>query len=162
MQAEGVDVRARRELLHDTVADSFDVPTIVRLSLGRAWQTLSDDDRSRIEQAQFELILTTYAARFRSDGGERFVTAGAQSGGAAQVRVRTRIESPGASAVTLDYLLRDVDGEPRIFNVIADGFSELSMRRAEYTAIFERGGVQALLQEIDRLVAGNLERGQRS
>lgn len=161
MQADDLDTRERSDMLRDTVAASFDVPTIVRLSLGRAWQSLSAADRERLEKAQFELILTTYAARFHSYDGERFVTDGEQPSSAGQTLVRTRIESPGAEVVRLDYMLRNEDSTPRIFNVVADGFSELSMRRAEYTAILERGGVEALLAEIDRLVTGNLQRSRR-
>lgn len=161
MQADDLDTQDRRDNLRATIAASFDVSTIVRLSLGRAWQDLSTEDRIRIEQAQFELILTTYAARFGSHDGEFFVTTGADQGAAGQIRVRTQIESPGVTAVRLDYMLREAEGGPRIFNVIADGISELSMRRAEYTAIVQRGGVEALLDEIDHLITRNLQRSQR-
>lgn len=156
MRAQDLDARGRSELLHDTIAASFDVPTIVRLSLGAAWRELDEDARDRLERAQFELILTTYAARFADYDGESFVTRGLGEAPRGQIMVRTEIRPEG---VRLDYLLRDVAGEPRIFNVIADGYSELSMRRAEYTALYRRGGLTALLREIERLTRANLERG---
>lgn len=159
MQAADLDPVERGERLKDTIEASFDVSTIVRLSLGRFWHGLQPEERERLEQAQFELILSTYAARFHSYDGERFVTLMTERG-PTQTRVRTRIEAPQVAAVSLDYLLRESDDQPRIFNVMADGFSELSMRRAEYTAIFERGGLDALLAEIERLVQGNLQRGR--
>jgi len=156
MQAQELDTRGRKERLHDTIAVSFDIPTIVRLSLGAAWRELDDDERERLERAQFELILTTYAARFADYEGETFETHGLGEAPRGQIMVRTEILPEG---VRLEYLLREVDGEPRIFNVIADGYSELSMRRAEYTSLYARGGLAALLREIERLSRANLERG---
>lgn len=159
MRDPELDTAGRTEVLRDTVATTFDAPRITRLVLGAQWRRIDADDRERLERAQFELILTTYASRFDSWEGERFVTVGTAPAPPGQFLVRTRLELPDAPPVRLDYVLHEVGGDHRIFNVLADGFSETAVRRSEYGAILGRGGVDALLAEMERLIAANLQRG---
>lgn len=160
MQAQDLDTAGRAARLRPVIENSFDVAGIVRLSLGRIWQELPSEEREQLEAAQFELILSTYAYRFADYDGERFVTLGPGQAPGSRLLLRTRIEPAAGRPVQLDYLLHDTDTGPRILNVIADGYSELSTRRAEYTAIHRRGGTEALLAELERLIAGNLGRNR--
>jgi phospholipid transport system substrate-binding protein len=59
--------------------------------------------------------------------------------------VRTRLLRPPDAPVTLDYFLRD----GRIFDVVADGVSDLSLRRADYASIIQSRGYPALLEDLD-------------
>lgn len=159
MRSVDLDVAGRKEMLREVLASSFDVAAIARVSLGRHWRTLEAEQREQVESTLFELILTTYAARFDGYSGERFVTVGMGKASAGQMLLRTRIERSGGDPVRLDYLLRDTDDGPRILNVIANGFSDLSVRRAEYTSIVERRGFEGLIVEMERLIERNLREG---
>ncbi|MFZ8890496.1 MAG: ABC transporter substrate-binding protein, partial [Pseudomonadales bacterium] len=58
--------------------------------------------------------------------------------------VYTTLERPGNSSVSLNYFLRDGG----IFNVVADGVSDLSLRRADYNSIVKKEGYASLLAHL--------------
>jgi phospholipid transport system substrate-binding protein len=58
--------------------------------------------------------------------------------------VRTRLRRDAAADVALDYFLRD----DKVFNVVADGVSDLSLRRADYNSIIKSEGYERLLEHI--------------
>ncbi len=136
---------ARRALLAEPIAAAFDVATIARISVGAHWRELGDAQRNELVQTLTDLIVATYAARFDTDNGQEFETLDAQETRPGRILVRTRLHLKERDDVTLDYMLRQSDGPPTIYNVIADGVSDLSLRRAEYSAIIERDGFDALL-----------------
>ena len=55
--------------------------------------------------------------------------------------------------VRFDYVLRQTNDGWRIVNVLADGVSDLALKRVEYRAILQRDGFQALIDMLkDKIV----------
>jgi phospholipid transport system substrate-binding protein len=51
--------------------------------------------------------------------------------------------------VNFDYILdQDKNGEWKIINIMADGVSDLALKRAHYTDVIKVKGVDALIAEI--------------
>jgi phospholipid transport system substrate-binding protein len=132
---------------------SFDFPTIARVVLGRVWGTLTDGERERFLAVFSELSVVTYAARFDSHTDERFVTLGSAPGRAeGEALVRTALQRPasGKPPVSLHYLLRrGPDGVWRVVNVVADGVSDLSLKRTEYAGILRGGNIASLIERLE-------------
>ncbi|MEZ5559867.1 MAG: ABC transporter substrate-binding protein [Pseudomonadales bacterium] len=142
------DQTARERLLAAPVERSFDFDSIARISLGRTWRDLDAAARGDFAQRLEQLIVATYASRFARYTGQQFEILGTEPvrGG---VVVRTRLHRSDGPTVRLDYYLR----EGRIFNVVADGVSDLALRRADYARVVESGGYAALLDYIDASTA---------
>jgi phospholipid transport system substrate-binding protein len=51
--------------------------------------------------------------------------------------------------VSLEYLLHQADGGWRIINVVADGVSDLALKRAEYQRLYASGGIDGLLAALE-------------
>lgn len=153
MQADDLEFAERRARLAPVIADVYDAEAILRMSLGRRWRELGEREREDLLDLQGELILSTYARRFDGYSGQRFVTEGTAEAPRDSVVVRSRIAQPNGDDVRLDYVLIDRGEGFRIFNVVANGFSEIATRRAEYSAIYARGGAEALAVELRRLLA---------
>ena len=119
----------REAALLPVAAELFDLPRIAGISLGRTWRDLDESQRQAFQDNLLALIVATYADRFDSYGDQQFVTDDVQAVRTGHV-VRTRLLRPGEDDVTLDYFVRD----GRVFNVVADGVSDLSLRRADYTS----------------------------
>ena len=145
MQQTGVD--ARENLIAGQVQRLFDVEGIARISVGRTWRGLSVDDRDRFKRLLRELIVATYADRFDRFAGQSFEMEA--DGLDRDDLVRTRLVKVDGSSVGLDYYLRD----GRVFNVVADGVSDLSLRRADYRSIVKRQGFNALLGHLETKIA---------
>ena len=71
------------------------------------------------------------------------------------LRVDTRVLDEGSEPIPLDYRLRGTpDLGPRIIDVFYDGtVSELAMRRSEYAALLKKGGIDALLEALEKKIA---------
>jgi len=153
MQAGGSSVSERADSLRPVVLAAFDFETIARVVLGRAWGELAAAERSRFIEVFGELSVATYAARFKSFNGERFVTLGTDAGRRqGESLVRTHIERPasGKPPVSLQYLLKaSADGSPRVVNVVADGVSDLSLKRTEYAAALKEGRFSDLIGRLE-------------
>jgi len=136
---------ARRALLTAPIESAFDIATIARISVGAHWRELDEGQRAELVRTLADLIVATYAARFDSDNGQTFETVDAHETKPGRTLVRTKLHLKDRDDVSLDYMLREQDGAPIIYNVTADGVSDLSLRRAEYSAIIERDGFEGLL-----------------
>jgi ABC-type transporter MlaC component len=71
---------------------------------------------------------------------------------------RRRSSATGSLTGSFEYLLQR-DGEDwEIINIVADGVSDLALKRAEYQRLFASGGIDGLIAALERQ-ADRLERG---
>lgn len=151
--ADALGFEGRRERLSPVIRQSFDFPFICAIVLGRAWDGLSEDDRQRMIDTFTRLSIATYASRFDGYSGESFEQVEQKPMNRGRVLVRTRLVRPDDDAVPLDYVLQESDGEWRIVNVVADGVSDLSLKRADYGSVMKQEGFDALISRLESQIA---------
>lgn len=139
----GAPFTTRLALVEPQVQAHFNLTTIARLSLGATWRNLNATEREQFSLALKDLIAATYADRFANDSGQRFEFIGVNPGRRGPV-VRTQLVRQSGAPVRLDYHFRD----GQIYNVVADGVSDLSLRRADYNSIVKQQSFAALLVHI--------------
>ena len=135
---------ARFALLEPAVGELFDLETIARISLGKTWRTLEAEQQAEFVELLRVLIVATYSDRFDNFDNQRFEhieTIASRRGWV----VKTELVRSNGERVNLDYYYRD----GRVFNVVADGVSDLSLRRADYNSIIKREGYDALIQQVE-------------
>ena len=143
------DFAAREAAIQPHVAQFFDVATIARLSVGAGtWSELDAAARDQLVALQRELIAATYAQRFKSGGSQRFRVLEARQLRSGEV-VRSQVLPPSGEPVSLDYAFKD----GRVINVLADGVSDLSLRRTEYARVLDEVGFDGLLTELSGKIA---------
>ena len=143
-------IAERYTALEPMIVATHNLPYIAEFALRRQWPSLSDTDRQRFVSAFQRLSVMTYAARFATVGAETFrpISAAAAPDSAGRVEVATAVARAGQSDVTLEYLLqKDAEGW-RIVNIVADGVSDLALKRAEYQRLYTSGGLEGLLAEL--------------
>ena len=139
--------------LEGIVTALFDVPTISRISLGRTWSTLDAEAKAQFAARLQRLIAVTYVDRFGEFNNQKFATIGIQEAPRGWV-VKTELTRANGGIVPLDYYFR----QDKVYNVVADGVSDLSLRRADYSSIIKEQGYEGLLAHIDASIesqAGN-------
>ncbi|HET7608815.1 MAG TPA: ABC transporter substrate-binding protein [Gammaproteobacteria bacterium] len=152
-------VDERYRALEPAIVETHNLPYIAEFALRRQWAALTDRERQRFVGAFQRLSVMTYAARFGTVTRETFqpIEAGAPDANG-RVEVTTAIKREGQPDVTLQYLLQR-DGESwRIINIVADGVSDLALKRAEYQRVFAAGGIDGLIAELEQQTQ-RLERG---
>ncbi len=137
----------KEQLLRPHVADFFDVPRISRISLGRTWKKLTIEQQLLFVEVLSELITVTYADRFRSYNGQRFSLDESQIVKKGVI-IKTTIFKGDSELAKLNYYFRD----GRVFNVVANGISDLSLRRAEYGSVIKEEGYAVLLEQIQNKI----------
>jgi phospholipid transport system substrate-binding protein len=150
-QALGID--GRRARLQPVMDETYDFPAMAQRSLGPAWGKLDNGQRARFAQVFRAMILRTYATRFNAYESERFETRGAEPSIAGTEIVRSVLHT-AKEDVHLDYRMRETPAGWRVIDVYLGGtVSELALKRAEYTAVLEREGFDALVGELERKIA---------
>jgi phospholipid transport system substrate-binding protein len=147
--AAAVDRAARFEQLAPVVNETHDLPYIAELTIRRRWRDLETNQREAFVEAFRELSIMTYAARFAEVGPNAFSIEATEHESAQQARVRAQIRPAEGAPVPLEYLLRkDADGAWRIVNILADGVSDLALKRAEYQRILASGTIDDLIADL--------------
>jgi phospholipid transport system substrate-binding protein len=149
--AESLGFAGRRDRIAPVIHASLDLPFITRFAIGRHWKSLDGNEREAIVDVFSRWTVAHYAARFNGYSGERFTFVSAQQSRRKRELVRTVLEVSDDSSenVTLDYLLHEKDGNWRIINVIANGVSDLSLKRADYGAVIEAEGLAGLIMKLE-------------
>lgn len=139
----------RYRALEPTIVATHDLPYIAEFALRRQWASLTDDQRQRFVDAFERLSVMTYAARFKNVASDAFraLEAG-EPDASGRVQVATAIKREGEADVSLEYLLHETPEGWRIINIVADGVSDLALKRAEYQRVFASGGIDGLVAEL--------------
>jgi phospholipid transport system substrate-binding protein len=158
--AKTLGYEGRYKKLEPALAEAYDFPEMTRVTTGRHWRDLSDDQKQQLVAAFHDLSIATYAARFDGFGGERFEILGEEPAPADAVRVNNQIVPGGGEPIRIDYLLRQTEGRWRIIDVyLKSSVSELAVRRAEFTDTLAKSGFEGLIADlkaqVEKLRAGN-------
>jgi phospholipid transport system substrate-binding protein len=144
-------VAERYRALAPAIVKTHDLPYIAEFALRRQWPMLTDADRQRFVAAFQRLSVMTYAARFGNVAPDAFrpLEAGMPDANG-RVQVKTAIKREGQADVSLEYLLQQDGDDWKIINIVADGVSDLALKRAEYQRLFASGGIEGLIAELER------------
>jgi phospholipid transport system substrate-binding protein len=142
----------RYEAFAPIVTESHDLDYMARVTMSRAWRSVEP-----IQQAQFlalfrDLSIASYATQFSGMAGARFSVEGHRTVSGGRVEVRTRLNPAGEDAVALVYLLHPTDAGWRVINVLAEGVSDLALKRSQYQQILKAQGFEAVLHHLRRQI----------
>ena len=145
--------KGRLELLTPSVTRTHELDFIARTTLGNLWSKLSPDQQITFTDTFRQLSISSYADWFKSHEGEAFEFVDQQAMPREQILVRTRIVKGKDEVARLDYVLRETKDGWRIINIMANGVSDLALKRVEYRSILERDGFPALIDMLKKKIA---------
>ena len=149
----GASVDERYRALVPLIERTHDLRYIAEFALRKQWPALSENDRQRFVVAFEKLSVMTYASRFKNVSADTFKSAGPPTVESGRAHVVTAIARKDQPDVSLDYLLEQKNGAWRIINIIADGVSDLALKRAEYQRILSTGSIDDLIKELETQTA---------
>jgi phospholipid transport system substrate-binding protein len=152
-KANELGYQGRYSKLEPLVKKSHDLQTIARIVTGRAWKGLSDEQRKDFVNLFARLSIATYAHNFDGYSGEAFKFVAESKTSRGDSLVRTALIESDGKEISFDYILRRRDGHWLIINIIADGVSDLALKRSEYTGIIRREGFEALTVKLENKIA---------
>jgi phospholipid transport system substrate-binding protein len=137
----------RHAEIRRVATDLFDFDEISRRVLSRYWP-----ERSAEEQAEFVHLFTdvlerTYIGRIEAYSGEKIVYVGEVVDGPFAT-VRTKVVTRRRTETPLDYKLHLRDGRWKVYDILIDHVSFVSMYRSEFARVLQREPYTGL---VDRL-----------
>ncbi len=142
----------RYDKLKSMVIRSHDLTKIARIVVGKEWKKLSDEQKLKLNEVFKRLSISAYAHNFKKFSGESFQFISQNETARGGVIVHTLLVLPNDKDVKFDYMLKKKGDSWRIINIIANGVSDLALKRSEYTSILKRVGFEALIAKIDEKI----------
>jgi phospholipid transport system substrate-binding protein len=151
-QAKALGYKGRYQLLAPVVTSSYDLPFISKVVVGRYWNEFSPEQQEQFVKTFTNLSIATYANQFNGYSGERFKTISAEESKKGRILIKTVLVKSNGEEVELDYILHQNEHQWQIINVIAQGVSDLSLKRAQYTSLLKKEGFDALLNKLNEKI----------
>jgi phospholipid transport system substrate-binding protein len=151
-QAKTLGYKGRYQRLAPVVASSYDLPFISKVVVGRYWNKFRPEQQEQFVKTFTNLSIATYANQFNGYSGERFKTISAEESKRGRILIKTVLIKSNGEEVELDYILHQNKHQWQIINVIAQGVSDLSLKRAQYTSYLKKNSFDALLQKINNKI----------
>jgi len=154
-QGETLRFNERCEYLKEPILSSHDVLKSLRTIVGsKEWRGFTVEQKNQLTEVFTNFIISTYAFNFNAFSDESFTYVSERTTKKGNVIVRSILNIPDGkrSKVTFDYGLRKTSAGWRIYNIAADGVSDLATRRSEYRRVLAGDGFNALIAIINKKI----------
>ena len=137
----------RRDRVANILRSAIDIEGTGRFILGRYVRQATPAELQDYLKLFDEIIIRNLSARFGEYRGVKFSLGRSQQRTEEDAMVSTLVERPNRPAFTLDWRVAEINGQPKVVDVIAEGTSLRLTTRSEYSAVIQRnnGRVASLL-----------------
>jgi phospholipid transport system substrate-binding protein len=145
----------RRDRVASILRTAIDIEGTGRFILGRYVRQASPAELQDYLKLFDEIIIRNLSARFGEYRGVKFSLGRSQQRTEEDALVSTLVERPNTPAFTLDWRVAEINGQPKVVDVIAEGTSLRLTTRSEYAAVIQRNGgrIAALLDAMRGQIA---------
>jgi phospholipid transport system substrate-binding protein len=154
LKAEG-SAEKRRAAIRQVANNTFDFGEAAKRSLGKHWQSLSEQDRQEFTGLFADLLERGYVTRIEEYSGEKIVYAG-DNVDADAATVKTRFTTKSGTEIPVDYRMLRKGDRWLVYDVTVEGLSLVSNYRGQFNKIIETSSYQELVK---RMKARNEEFG---
>jgi phospholipid transport system substrate-binding protein len=152
-EAKELGYAGRYDRLSPVVTAAFDLPFIARIVVGRYWRSFDDEEKANFVETFSRLSIATYAGRFDGYSGERFKVVSSKESRHGRIIVRSILIKPESDEIKMDYILHKSGNKWHIINVVANGVSDLSLKRSDYTAFLKKKGLKSLIDKLNEKIS---------
>ena len=149
------DLQTRELLFEKMLTNNFDKKLIHRAVLGKASKGASKDQLLRFGKAFDKHIVKVYASQLGVYSNQLFIIDKAFKKGKKDTIVSTHIEHETAPPLRIDWRLRDRGKGIKIIDIAIEGVSLLATKRADFGASIKKGGLHALIIDLETKNAEN-------
>ena len=157
---ETLDVRGRYELVASLTKQNMHVTLMAATASSPFWRSGSKTQKADLVQAFHRMGASTIVTLFDEYDGEVFRIWRSRKTSGSTVLVDTKIGNPKDQDPTeVTYVTAKIQGRWWIIDVIvAGGISEVKVRKNEFSAVLQKGGLDELIRVLndraDRLLSG--------
>jgi len=136
-------------LVEAYVVPHFDFSRMTQSAMGRHWRAANEQQRAALVREFQELLVRTYAVALLNYSGQQIEYLPLRATAIDdEVVVQTKVSDAGAPPVPIDYRLRRVVGQWKVYDVTIDGVSLVSNYRSMFAEQVQRTGVDGLIRQL--------------
>ena len=142
----------RYTYLEPVINKNFDIALISKVTLGRYWKSIDEEIKVRFINLFNRLTISTYIGRFNSYENQIFKNISIDQLKENRYLVKTEFIRLKEKPISFNYIIQKNGKKWRIISVIANGINDLSLKRAEYTAIIKKDGIDTLIKKLEQKI----------
>lgn len=146
LKTEGSSVKRRAAIRH-VANTTFDFGEAAKRSLGKHWQSLSEQDRQEFTGLFADLLERGYVGRIEEYSGEKIAYTG-DNVDADTATVKTRFTTKSGTAIPVDYRMLRKGDRWLVYDVTVEGLSLVSNYRGQFNKIIETSSYQDLVRRM--------------
>jgi len=138
-------------LVEQKILPNFDFRQMTQLAVGRNWSKASPEQQQRLVEEFKTLLVRTYSASLTSvlDYKIDFLPL-RMAPGASEVTVNTVVSKSGAPPLPIDYRMEKQDNSWKVFDVLVEGVSLVTVYRNSFNTEVRKGGIDGLVATLSR------------
>jgi phospholipid transport system substrate-binding protein len=146
LKAEG-SADKRRAAIREAAGKTFDFGEAAKRSLGKHWQSLSEQDRQEFTTLFADLLERGYVTRIEEYSGEKIAYTGDNVDGDAAT-VKTKFTTKKGTEIPVDYRMLRKGDRWLVYDVTIEGLSLVSNYRGQFNKIIETSSYQDLVKKM--------------
>jgi len=132
----------------------FDFALLTRRAVGPGWRQLTPAQQQRTIQLLTEMIVRNYCARFDTVNRSRVIYATPVQVAPGRYELPTTVSHTRRDYAVVYRAELMPDGW-RFYDVVVEGVSLVANYRAQFTALFQQGGADAIISALEKNLAQN-------
>ncbi len=143
----------RHQLAREVILPRFDFSEMAKRSLGSYWRRLTVEQQQEFVSVFSQFLEKLYLTKIDDFNGERFIfTKESVDQGYAQVD--SKVQTPTGKEFSINYKLRLVASEWKIYDVVAENISIVNNYRAQFSRIIDRSSYDQLVLKMEQKLQG--------
>jgi len=148
LRDKGTPLPQRRRNLKELLETHFDFADMSRIALSRHWRDLNPSQRAQFTQLFTAFIENAYLNKIQDYSGQDVAILGQNSEGEGFARVHTHVVQQGKQPIEVDYMLRDMNGDWKIYDVTVDAISIVANYRNQFNRVINNQGFDKLMADM--------------
>ena len=140
----------RRMAMQKAIDERFSYSQMVRRSLGKTWDSLSDQERQNFIKLFKGLLENSYASKLESYSDEKINYTGEVIKGEYAL-VKTDVVRSN-STIGVDYKLILVNGKWEVYDFVIEGVSMVRNYKSQFTKIIRKDSYEALVEKLTKKI----------
>lgn len=144
-EAEKLGYSGRYKILEPVIKETFALPFMATISVGRYWKNLNEKDRSLFLKTYTNWTIATYAGRFNNYTGEKFEVSSESKPVRGIVTVISKLIQPQEEDIEFCYKLRRLEDKWQVVDIQISGVSQLALTRSQFVSVIKKKSFDSLI-----------------
>lgn len=138
-------------LVEEKVLPNFDFRKMTQLAVGKNWGKATPEQQQQLVDQFKTMLVRTYSASLTSvvDYKIEFPPL-KMAPGDDEVMVSTVVSKPGSPPIPIDYRMEKQDAGWKVFDVLVDNVSMVTVYRNTFNSEVRKGGIEGLVASLSR------------